>query len=427
MRISTSVEQREIPDLITEFFTIVGWANFKKRAESLREQVTKNPFFEPYFQERFALERELSRLHERRRRTNRFVCDFMDERQNRLASFVAMVAGVQRHLSPGAKNRLAGMLRGALKDDRGLAPLASEMAMAAHLMTKGFDVFFNDLETGGGFDFLAAREGVEIEVECKHVSGDIGRRVHQRHVHQLGKLIYPLLNRKVERQPGGWLLKATVPDRLTGSDEQHQAISKIFERTLETDRNYFEPSVCSLVIQPFSLADSPFSASSPNSISQRAVMDFADERLGGSNKHVICLFQPRRAAAVVVVDSSKPDKVLDGIYRQLKDSSRDQLSGTRPGLMCVHLEDVTESDLVDLARGEGDEADAATGLQAMTTAVLLKRPHVHTIAFTAIGEIESGKQTFENRTEEYAQGKGPAYFFRNPNHPLAADPRLKIF
>lgn len=427
MRIPTEINEREIPKLISEFISIVGWQNWKKRTDSLLGQIKKNQLLKVYFDEKFAFELELSRLRKRRQKTNKYDFDLNNEKQYKLFSFVAMVVGVHRHLPSQAQKRLGGMIRGQLKDDSGLAPVASEMAVATHLMSREFDVEFNDLETGGGFDFLAKREGVEIEVECKHISGDIGRKIHKRRVYELGGLIVPSLDEVLERQPDGWLLTITVPDRLTGAREQHEAIAKVVEETLRSGQQSSDHSVCSLEVQRFPLADSPFSANSPGAISERAMKDFVEKRLGVSNKHLFCLFEPQKGAVVVVVHSSKPDKVLTGIYRQIKDSSRDQLTGSRPGLMCVHLEDVSGTDLIDLANSEGSDPSNGTGLQAMATTVLLKRPQVHTVAFTAAGDIKFGSQVFENRVEKHRQEKGSAYSFPNPNHPLADDPLYKVF
>ena len=49
--------------------------------------------------------------------------------------------------------------------------------MAVHLMSQGYDVGFHDLEGGAGHDFQASKDGAVIEVECKFISGDIGRKI----------------------------------------------------------------------------------------------------------------------------------------------------------------------------------------------------------------------------------------------------------
>ena len=69
------------------------------------------------------------------------------------------------------------MLVDGLQSDKGLLPLQHEMTTITHLLLNGFNVTCHDLENNGGFDFLASRDGVEVEVECKMVSGDIGKQL----------------------------------------------------------------------------------------------------------------------------------------------------------------------------------------------------------------------------------------------------------
>ena len=86
-----------------------------------------------------------------------------------------MVVHCHRRLRPAGKKRLAGMLADATNRDFGLGSVAYEMEVAAHLMSRGYDVVFHDLEGGKGFDLLATKDGASMEVECKFMSGDAGR------------------------------------------------------------------------------------------------------------------------------------------------------------------------------------------------------------------------------------------------------------
>ena len=80
----------------------------------------------------------------------------------------------------------------------------SEMATAAHLMRRHCDVEFHDLETGGGFDFLANRAGATLEVECKMVSGDLGRQIHRKRVLELQERLQRVVTlRSGELAPDG--------------------------------------------------------------------------------------------------------------------------------------------------------------------------------------------------------------------------------
>ena len=86
-------------------------------------------------------------------------------------------------------------------------------------MQRGFDVEFTDLEQRERFDLLASKPGMEIEIDCKSVSGDIGRSIHGRRfrdfVGQLNRSVGELA-----RHGGGSLIHITIPDNLHGDTRQ---------------------------------------------------------------------------------------------------------------------------------------------------------------------------------------------------------------
>ena len=102
-----------------------------------------------------------------------------------------MFVQVHARLTTQGKRRLAGALQSSLEKEHGLGPLTFEIKVAAHLISRGFQIEFHDLEAGGGYDFLAISGSTKIEVECKHVSADIGRQIHRRALYDLGGVLFP--------------------------------------------------------------------------------------------------------------------------------------------------------------------------------------------------------------------------------------------
>ena len=165
----------ELAPLVRRFVSITTWKPWAGRLENFDRRVADNPLLDEYFAQRYPIELAMGRLHRRLVRGQRI--DLPETYADTvLLSFVSMVARVYARLSPRGQVRLAGMLRSGLDGEAGLAPLEQEMGMAAHLMGRGFDVTFSDIETGNGFDLLAERNGATLEVECKTVSGDLGRK-----------------------------------------------------------------------------------------------------------------------------------------------------------------------------------------------------------------------------------------------------------
>ena len=181
----------EIPALMARLVGITGWKPWGHRLAWLQEQIRVNLTMSHFIVERFGLELACDQVRRHYKQSGRYPWPPPTAEQVRFYSFLAMIVRCYHRLSPAGKMRMKGMLVDALKSDYGLAPLAFEMKVVAHLMTRGFDVVFHDMEEGGGFDYLATNEGVEIEVECKFVSGDIGRQIHLKKMHQLSTILLP--------------------------------------------------------------------------------------------------------------------------------------------------------------------------------------------------------------------------------------------
>jgi len=100
------------------------------------------------------------------------------------------------------------------------------MSVATHLSNAGFDIDFVDLEGKQRFDFLARKEGIELEVDCKTVSGDVGRPVHRRRALEIFHLIYSALAEQVDRRESR-AVRIVIPSSLHGRDEYIGSLSKL--------------------------------------------------------------------------------------------------------------------------------------------------------------------------------------------------------
>src|SRR5262249_39560731 len=147
-------------------------------------------------------------------RTGQFPTIVNDTEYYRLISFMVGIVRAHQRLSARGRTRLRGMLLDGLKSDHGLLALENEIATALHLLSRGFDVEFHDIEEGSGVDFIARQGGVEIEVECKMISGDLGRKVHRHRAIALFGLLAEISKRTYSAATRGLLVRIALPDRL---------------------------------------------------------------------------------------------------------------------------------------------------------------------------------------------------------------------
>lgn len=416
---ATELDRRKLPAILSAFNSIVPWSVWQHRVETLRSELPRNPVWEQYLLDRHGLELALADARDYQRFTGRWPWPPRTADEYRVASFIAVAVRVHANLSQRGKSRLAGAIRSALEKEAGLGPLALEMKVVAHLMSRGFDVNFNDLENGGGFDFLARRDGAEVEVECKHVSADIGRQIHRRKIYDLGGLMHPILSSALNAQKAGRLIRVTLPGRLTGNRKQQDAIAKNIASALVGSRKA-DASVCNVTVQEFDIGGSVFNAERGGKLTFDDVGSYMRSAFGLEEAHMLANWTPGYAAIIVHFESQAPDRVLDEIFKRLKNDAKRQFSRSRPAFMCVHLADLTQEQLLELAHA--DIGGSATGIQRAISILLHRRVHLHGVALMADGEVGIVPG---NRQTRSVQESGASYVFSNPDHPDADNPSLR--
>lgn len=404
---------------------IVDWETWKKRVESLKAGSKGNPTWERFILEQHGLEIAYVEMRQRMRRTGRFGWPPATAENFRFCCFAVTASRVHASLSDAGKARLSGAIRSALRGDRCLAPIEYEMRMAAHAMARGFDVEFHDMETGGGHDFIAGKDAAEIEVECKHVSADLGRQIHRRDLQALIQLVAPAINRAVANGTTGQFLHVTLPGRLTRERHHQQALADRIEAALSgtCGSDVSDDAVCTVRSQEFDLNASPFRSGAAPGQSDDELEKFVEHKFGLINLNTVANVSPGRSAVVISFESEQPDQVLKRTFENLSDDASRQFSGTRPAILLVHLADIKEPHLRELS--EIAQSGTLTGLQQCARDLLDRRPHLHSLALTADGEVEFSQREGLLYRERIGRERGPTYRFKNPTHPDYADATIE--
>lgn len=423
MQFATEAVPAELPGMLRRIIEICGWATWKRRLDGLHSQLRANPLLERYLIETYTIELALSQVRYHVHLTGRCPWPPDTVQQQQLYSFLAMLSRVYQRLTRKGKTRLAGMLRDGLQSPNGLRPLAFEMSAVAHLMSRGYDVQFQDIEMGGRFDFLASKDNAEMEVECKFISGDIGRKIHRRKVYSLCDSLYPVIRDLLSVRAGGQLIRIRLPDRLYGSTDQCSAIVATLREALRERQEITNSEVSTVSITQFNIDNTLLDEDPPGEDFERRLSDYVENNFNIPHCHMFFLIRPTHGAVITTIESEKPDRVVRGIVQQLKDSSRDQLTAGRSGALFVHLGDVTEAQLLDIA--EGDQQPSSLKLAA--NHILERRPHLHTLAFMTSGSVTLREFVSEHEKRVEVQELGSAYVFMNPEHSHANDSRFALF
>jgi hypothetical protein len=401
VRFDQSMHERDIPAVMKAVFRVAPYKLWKRRWKEWAEREKANPFLTDYFDAQFRIERSFEVTY------NYYLSHHkvsrLDSLSYELFSFLALLLGVHTRLSHHGQARLAGSVRDALQNTTGLVPVEVELRVAAHLMRSGFDVDFADLEGRERFDILATKPGLEIEIDCKSVSGDIGRSIHARRFREFaGRLLPPI--QKLARNGKGSLVHITIPENLQGDTQALAAeaiwvIGDALAHGLPIERALAH---CKVRISAFDLARSPFGQQ--RTVSETDLSVFLTKTVGlRENLNSVTHYVPGSNAVIMVMESEKPDRIVDGIYRQLKGSAGRQFSGKRPAVLCARLRDIDARQLVNLAN------DRTNGLALIATRLLRSETRSHIAGISYI----SPSGTLSRSAANAVQDLGTAYYFPN--------------
>ncbi|KAA0598377.1 hypothetical protein J2848_001279 [Azospirillum lipoferum] len=420
MHFEPSTEPKHIHKYLDLLVSIPGISYWRRRDRSFSDDLRDYPLISSYLEERYPIELGMIYLLTRKAQRGRWPKPEHIIREPKLyplCAFSAAISMVYERSSEMVKRRISGMLRDGLQNE--LEPFAMEMGMAVHLMRQGFDVNFNDLELGG-FDYLVRRDGLELEVECKNASADVGRQIHRRRLYQLSGYIYEPMQRALQRGDGH-LIRIVIPNRLDGNARTLDQIAALVETSLTYQRDT-QGTVCGVQYTAF---DATQINSVPSELTQIALRSLVADKLNVHNQNILMIAKPNAGAVIAVVQSQRPDNVAKGLYRQISQGVK-QFTKNRPAVLCIRLADLTAEQLLDLGSPR-EQRGAPSLLELIATKLFAERSHAHVLklAYTTPTNVtRQGDGIVERRI---ISAQGPAYHFTNDDHPLAGDLRTQIF
>lgn len=352
------------------------------------------------------------------RKTGRVPWEMENAKLHRLFEFAASLVQIHDQLSPSARKRLVGRLQDGLKTDVGLAPLRFELQVAMHAAMAGFEFDCSDLESGGGFDLLVRRNTVEVEIECKTFSADLGRCVHKRRLYELGHAVIDHMVHAL-KEHRSLFVDVRVDQHLTGRILE-QVVEEI-ESALFAKANRVRDSICSIMITPI-LEDEIPPALKMDRPDEESVQQFVEQRFQVVNASTL-VAGDSRGLLIVSIRGTKPDRLADAMYRELKKGTK-QLSGKRPGIIRAHLLDTTSAELLSLHRSQ--EAGQPSLLNAIVTRLFSdKRPHLFGVSFSAPGAVFAQQRDVGRARHTITREESPSYSFPNEKHQLATNQTLR--
>jgi hypothetical protein len=379
------------------FVALCGELAWNQRVAELFARAQAGSLLGRIAQQRHALELALARIADRTPNSRagaveRLLCLAAHEAVEMAASLPA-----------ASRGRLRDEILAGLTGEATLIPLFHRLRTAALLRRRGFALRFDGIAEGASYDLLAERDGAAAEVVCETVSAEAGRKVSRGDWWMLVDRIHPELQTWLAAHPGRYLLKMTLPEGLTGPNqtaEVHQRISAL----LAAEKRQGACSQAVLKLDPLVLAGSQASDRA-SGLPARLREQF------GPEAHLAVTTDPNsNSVFVMAARASQENEVSAAVCRRLAEAAESRLTGERPGILAVFLE--------DLDRAEWRALREKLELEGAVRRFLTTAPARRVVAVSCTSRFE----LFGAPPPDGVPGG--ELRFRNPAHPAARQPAL---
>ncbi len=318
-----------------------------------------------------------------------------------IVTHAAAAAALFDTLTDAGRLRLEALLRRALIDDDCLVPAFHLFRTAALQRSRGFEVAYAGLEEAAPFDLLLTREGAEAEVACDVISAEEGRGVQRGAWFNLVDRVDPDLQTWLAAHPGRYILKMTLPRglRAEGADLLGALHDRIREM-LSSARRADQDEAAVLRLDPLMLAAAQ---ADELGLMPRLRREF------GPEAH-LSVTAAGGGVFVMAARAGTQNAVAGAVRRRLGALAPTRLTGTRPGILAMFIEDTDRAewrDLRDRLELEGEARQFMTNPEARSV-----------VAVTCSSRLE-----LFGMPEPDSAPDGELRF-RNPAHPAAKVPAL---
>ena len=342
----------------------------------------------------------------------------------RIAALAGETALLAARLTPAGRVRFDAALDAALDGDGTPIGLLHLARTARRHRAHGFTVRFAGFEEGAPFDLLLDREGAVAELACDVVSAESGRAVSRAAWLRLADRIDPDLQTWLAAHPGQYLLKMTLPDGLAAglpaersglpaAASDPAALAALHGRIramLAGEARATQDAAMVLRLDPLLLAGAR-SDPAPAGASGAGAPDAA---ANGIMARLRREFGPEAHLAAIAADggmfvlaarAGQEDRVAGAVRARLAALAPARLSGTRPGILAMFLEDTDRAEwrgLRERLELEGEARQFLTGPEARAVVAVTCASRLELFGLAPPDAAEEGELRF-----------------RNPGHPAA--------
>ena len=254
--------------------------------------------------------------------------------ERRAFAFAEEAVRLAATLPSPARGKLRSRIEAALSGNETLIPLFHLLRTALLHRARGYDVAFTGLTDDTPWD-LTIRSGDTIaEIACETVSAEDGRALHRGAWCRLVDRVNPELQTWLAAHPGRYVLKITLPEGLSGP-EGLPALHRRIVDMLGAEKRADQSEDAILKLDPLMIGAAQAGAALPRDL--RAQF--------GPEAHLAVTAAPGGGGVfVMAARAGRENAISDAVVRRMAAAAPARLSGDRPGIMAVFLDEVERSE-----------------------------------------------------------------------------------
>jgi hypothetical protein len=335
--------------------------------------------------------------------------------ERRIAGMAAGLTDLHGQLGADGQLRLGRLMGAALDGAQSLVPLFHLIRMIALQRSRGFSVEPVGLNDEAPYDLLLRRAGAEAELACETVSAEDGRDLHRSAWFNLVDGIDPDLQSWLSEHPGRYLLKMTLPhglregaaaepDSLQPLAELQRRIRDMLSRQCRAD--YDEAAV--LRLDPLLLAGAQ--------ADELGLMGSLRRQFGPEAQ--LAVTRSGAGMFVMAARTGRENDIGAAMRRRLAEATPVRLTGARPGILAMFLDDLERSEwrmLRDDPRLESETRQYLTCPDAARLIAVTASSRLELFGIGGPDAAPEGEVRFRNQAHPAARSEALAPAVRSSN------------
>lgn len=422
VRIATELHSVQIPEIYQRFAMTVDDSIWRKRVAIVNQEIRGNRFLAEYLKQENGVSMQLERLRVLFEKYGGRPLDEMNGYENYPAmKFAAQVLSILDTSPRSFAEQFKRRVQGAFRNPNDMRALRLELSAATHFVKRGHKVSWPSLAKVGSIDLYVEDIGpLGLEIECKSISEDSGRKIGKREVLDFYGLLWPSLLSIRQGLRVGLFAVLTLPARLPKSYSERKDLAKHFARHILNGRSVTLRDGTQIRVGEFDLSRLP--QISDAGIAPHEVRSAIDDVTNTQNREVMLIGTRAGGALALTVQSAADDSFMKTLFDTLSDSAGRQFTGIRGGMFFTGFQGLRGEQLLSIAGQDNDPGQPPTALRLAVSKFLSSNSREHIVGVGFVSE--SGLQP---KADGIFESGGAAYYFPKRESPYWSEDYSGLF